>query len=419
MLKAKILDIAKKHHFVMDGIRVVMLAKNRTNYAFWKYRTKINPKIVVFDSFMGRQYSDSPKAIYTYMLNRKEYGDYWFVWVAKKDKRNHFPKNNRTKIVEYNSNACKKAYAGAKYWISNSRLPEYLSKKKGQVYIQTWHGTPLKKLGFDIEVKGGNVMNTVKDIRHKYASDSRRYDYLISPSDFCTKHFASIFHLEKRTEIIKTLGSPRCDKIGKIGKEEKEKIKKVLNLPKNKKIILYAPTWRDDQHKSGVGYTFENELNFEKMRKKFGDKIVILFRAHYFVANTFGFERYKDFVFDVSNYSDINDLYNISDALITDYSSVMFDFAILKRPMFFYMYDLEKYQNKLRDFYFSLSELPGPISTNMDELARDIGKYLGGKDDFGVFEKYEKFNKKFNKLSDGKATERVVKECFDDRKTDE
>ncbi len=412
MLKAKILDIAKKHHFVMSGIRTIMLIKNRMKYAFWKYRTKVNPKMIVFDSFMGRQYSDSPKAIYEYMLNKQEYEGYRFVWVAKKGEKRYFPKNNRTKIVEYNSNAYKKVYAEAKYWISNSRLPEYLSKKRGQVYIQTWHGTPFKKLGFDIEVKGGNAMNTMKDIRHKYVSDSKRYDYLISSSDFCTKHFASIFHLEKRAEIIKTLGSPRCDKIGKVGKEEIEKNKNALNLPKNKKIVLYAPTWRDDQHKSGVGYTFENELDFEKIQKRFGDKIVILFRAHYFIANSFDFERYKDFVFDMSNYPDINDLYNISDALITDYSSVMFDFAALKRPMFFYMYDLKKYKNKLRDFYFSLSELPGPISTDMDELVKDIGEYLAGKDDFRVLEKYEKFNKKFNKLSDGKATERVMKECF-------
>ncbi len=412
MLKAKILDIAKKHHFVMSGIRTIMLIKNRMKYAFWKYRTKVNPKMIVFDSFMGRQYSDSPKAIYEYMLNKQEYEGYRFVWVAKRGEKRYFPKNNRTKIVEYNSNAYKKVYAEAKYWISNSRLPEYLSKKRGQVYIQTWHGTPFKKLGFDIEVKGGNAMNTVKDIRHKYVSDSKRYDYLISSSDFCTKHFASIFHLEKRAEIIKTLGSPRCDKIGKVGKEEIEKNKNALNLPKNKKIVLYAPTWRDDQHKSGVGYTFENELDFEKIQKRFGDKIVILFRAHYFIANSFDFERYKDFVFDMSDYPDINDLYNISDVLITDYSSVMFDFAALKRPMFFYMYDLKKYKNKLRDFYFSLSELPGPISTDMDELVKDIGEYLAGKDDFRVLEKYEKFNKKFNKLSDGKATERVVKECF-------
>jgi CDP-glycerol glycerophosphotransferase len=414
MLKARILDIAKKHHFVMDGIRATMLVKNRADYAAWKYRTKVNPKMIVFDSFMGRQYSDSPKAIYEYMLSQREYEDYEFVWVAKKGEKKCFPKNSRTKIVEYNSNTYKKVYAEAKYWVSNSRLPEYLSKKRGQIYIQTWHGTPLKKLGFDIEVKGGNAMNTVKDIRRKYASDSKRYDYLISPSDFCTKHFASIFHLEKRAEIIKTLGSPRCDKIGKAKKEEIREIKKALKLPKNKKIILYAPTWRDDQHKSGVGYIFENELDFEKMQEKFGDKIVILFRAHYFIANAFDFKKYKDFVFDVSDYPDINDLYNISDALITDYSSVMFDFAILKRPIFFYMYDLEKYKNKLRGFYFSFSNLPGPISTNMDELVRDVGKYLDRGDNAEYLEKYEKFNKKFNKLSDGRATERVVKEYLNE-----
>ena len=135
--------------------------------------------------------------------------------------------------------------------------------------------------------------------------------------------------------------------------------------------MLYAPTFRDNQH-DGSGYTYDTHLDFDRLREEFGDEYVILFRAHYFVANQFDFSRYEGFVYDVSALDDITPLYLISDLLITDYSSVFFDYANLKRPVLFYMYDLEQYANDIRGFYFSLDELPGPILKTEDELVDAI-----------------------------------------------
>ena len=186
------------------------------------------------------------------------------------------------------------------------------------------------------------------------------------------------------------------------------KLKEKFKIEKNKKIILYAPTWRDDEHTSGVGYTYKLGVDFDELKKEIGNEYVILFRAHYLVANSFDFERYKDFVIDVSNVDDINELYLVSDLLITDYSSVFFDFANLKKPIIFYMYDLEKYKGELRGFYIDLDELPGKIAKNEDELINEIHKIK----EFEYDEKYKRFNKKFNYLDDGQASKRVIEECI-------
>ena len=203
-------------------------------------------------------------------------------------------------------------------------------------------------------------------------------------------------------------GYPRNDFLSNFNSSDVKSIKKNLGIPSKKKVILYAPTWRDDQHESGVGYVYESPVNFDYLKDELSNEYIILFRAHYFVANSFNFDKYKDFVYDVSNYSDINDLYVISDLLITDYSSVFFDYSILKRPIIFYMYDLDNYKSKLRDFYIDLHELPGEIVQKEEDLVKVIEK----SNNFRYNDKYKKFNNKFTYLEDGKATERVVSEIF-------
>ena len=189
-------------------------------------------------------------------------------------------------------------------------------------------------------------------------------------------------------------------------KSDINKIKKELSIPKNKKVILYAPTWRDDQHTSGVGYTYKTEADFSYLKDKLEEEYIILFRAHYFVANSFDFSKYANFVYDVSKVDDINDLYIISDVLITDYSSVFFDYANLKRPLIFFMYDLEYYEKDLRGFYIDLDELPGDIvkeEKDIVNILKNIEKYNQKHST-----KYSKFNKKYNYLEDGKASSRVI-----------
>ena len=137
---------------------------------------------------------------------------------------------------------------------------------------------------------------------------------------------------------------------------------------------------------------------------------VILFSPHYFIANSIDLSKYKGFIINVAKYDEINELYLISDIIMTDYSSVFFDFANLKRPMLFYMYDYDLYQGSLRDFYISLDELPGPIAKTQDELEdnlKNIDKLFKENKS-----KYEKFNKKYNYLDDGNASLRVIKVIF-------
>ena len=148
---------------------------------------------------------------------------------------------------------------------------------------------------------------------------------------------------------------------------------------------------------------YDTHLDFDKLRYELGQDYIILFRAHYFVANQFNFEKYNGFVYDMSRLDDINELYLISDLLITDYSSVFFDYANLERPILFYMYDLEEYANEIRGFYFDLNILPGPIVKDEDNLILEIKRLENWEKD----EKYNSFNKRFNYLDDGRASRRV------------
>ena len=184
-----------------------------------------------------------------------------------------------------------------------------------------------------------------------------------------------------------------------------DSVRESLGINKNKKVILYAPTFRDNQH-DGAGYVYDTHLDFRRLQQAIGDEYVVLFRAHYFVANQFDFDKYTGFVYDVSDLDDITPLYTISDLLITDYSSVFFDYANLSRPIIFYMYDLDEYAEGIRGFYIDINELPGPIIENEEELPAAIKEALSG--DFSPNEKYTMFNEKYNYLDDGNASRRVV-----------
>ncbi len=202
------------------------------------------------------------------------------------------------------------------------------------------------------------------------------------------------------------LGYPRNDALSHVDPDEIRSLKVRLGIPPDKRVVLYAPTWRDDQHSSALGYTLQLPLDFDRLRAELGGEYVILFRAHYLIGNAFDFEKYAGFVMDVSDVSDINELYLVSDTLVTDYSSVFFDYANLKRPIVFYMYDLDDYTDNMRGFYIDLADLPGPIVRTGDELAAAIRS--ADTQDQRLAERYRRFNERFNYLDDGHASERVI-----------
>ena len=238
-----------------------------------------------------------------------------------------------------------------------------------------------------------------------------KFTYFLSPSKFASEKFISAWNLKEigKENIIIEKGYPRNDFLFKYTDEDITRIKKKLGIENdNRKIILYAPTYRANQHESGVGYVYKEEIDFEQFKKQFENEYIVLFRPHYFIANAFNFEKYNGFVYDVSKIDDINELYIITDILITDYSSVFFDFANLKRQIIFYMYDLEHYKNESNGFYIDLEELPGEIVQTQGELEEVIKK----SKEFKFNDKYKKFNNKYNYLDDGNASERVVREII-------
>lgn len=409
-LKVKIIDFLKGHVIIRRGIRKINRILKQIRFKIREIGKKTDSHIVIFFSFRGKSYSCSPKAIYEYMQKEEEYKDYQYIWAFEKpEEYKILTKNKNTIVIPYGGKIYEKYLAVAKYWVSNYTIAEHISPKRNQVYVQCWHGTPLKKLGYDLKnVK--SAMNTSKENCKRYQLEAKKFDYILSPSRFASEKFITAWNLEKTNMTNKIIekGYPRNDFLYNYTGKDVLEIKKKLNIPPDKKVILYAPTFRDNQHEAGVGYTYQTEVNFEELKEKLQKDYIILFRAHYLVANSFDFEKYQGFIYNVSDYDDINHLYVISDLLITDYSSVFFDYANLKRPMIFYMYDLEEYKEELRGFYIDISELPGEIAQTEQELL----KLIENTKDFRYNEKYQMFHEKYNYLDDGQATKRVVEKVF-------
>ena len=359
----------------------------------------IKKDTIFLESFLGKSYSDSPKYIYEYMIENNM--DYKYVWSTQEEK--DIPGNH----IQVKRFSLRYFYylARAKYWISNSRLPAYLDKREENVYLQTWHGTPLKRLVFDMQ----DIYSADPNYKSNFYSQSRRWDYLSSPNEYSSNIFRRAFKYDK--EMLE-FGYPRNDLLYKKNNEQDIlKIKERLNIPSEKKVILYAPTWRDDQFYSRGKYKFTLQLDLERLQKELGEDYIILLRMHYFIASQLDISEYEGFVYDLSAYDDIGELYLISDILITDYSSVFFDYANLQRPILFYTYDLEKYRDTLRGFYIDLEkDVPGPLLRTTEEIIDSV-KHI---DDINkeYKEKYDLFYERFCKWDDGNASENTVNKVF-------
>ena len=409
----KIVSVLKKMAKKSTVLRILM---RNGMYTMKKIRFRMNgnniqidDKLMIFGAYNGKSYACSPKAVYEYMVRNEKYRDYQFVWFFDNPENYEFLKSNRnTIVVKKGSSECEKYLHKAKYWIFNFRAMDHWIPSKNQIYVQCWHGTPLKRLGYDI-TNSDNAMNSVSEIKSKYRTDAQRFNYMVSPCDFVTEKFTSAWNLQAvgKQEAVLEIGYPRNDFLKKCTREDVISIKKKLGLNESgKKIILYAPTWRDNQHDAEKGYVYRNPVDFDYLRDMLGEEYIILFRAHYLVADQFDFKAYEGFIYNVSAHDDINELYIISDILITDYSSVFFDYAILERPMLFYMYDMEEYRDEMRGFYLDIKELPGPVIKTEKELVEALNAFTE------IDENYQKeishFNAEYNRMNDGNASERLV-----------
>ena len=359
---------------------------------------------IIFESFLGKQYSDNPRALYEYML--KEYGDkYELIWSV--DKR--YIQLFEEKEVPYFKRFSLKwliAMNTAGIWISNSRLPLWIPKPKKTTYLQTWHGTPLKRLALDMDEVHMPGTDTER-YKKNFTTESSKWDYLVSPNHYSTEIFKRAFNFNKT--VLET-GYPRNDYLVNYNDEDYiHKLKVDLGIQRNKKIILYAPTWRDNEFYARGRYKFDIQLDLDRMRNQLGEDYIILLRMHYLIAENINVEKYEGFVIDFSSYEDIRDLYLVSDILMTDYSSVFFDYAILNRPMLFFTYDLESYRDTLRGFYFDFEkDAPGPLLYNTDEIIEAIQNI--DQDQF--YDSRQNFRKRFCKLENGQASKNVIEKTL-------
>lgn len=394
-------------------VRLFGQALTSFEFSFGMQYNVLDENLIIFEAYQGAQYACSPRALYENMLGDERFKNFSFIWVLKQpEKSKSILKNERTTIVKYNSWDATQHYRRAKYWIVNFRLPPAVIKRHNQIMVQCWHGTPYKKIGLDISVNRAGAKSSLQNISFDYKLDAMKYDYFLSPSRFASEKFISAFNLKElgKEHIIVEEGYPRNDYLFTYSSDDVRRVKEDLRIPENKKVILYAPTWRDDQYKMGSGYQFKSPIDFTVLQEQIGDDFVVLYRTHYFVNDSLVLSKHKDFVYDVSRVDNINELYIISDMLITDYSSVFFDYANLRRPIIFYMHDYDNYKSNLRDFYLTLEQLPGNVVKTESALVKVIQEVELYPESF--VHRVDEFNTKFNSLEDGKASERVISHIF-------
>ncbi|WP_404290910.1 CDP-glycerol glycerophosphotransferase family protein [Glutamicibacter arilaitensis] len=364
-------------------------------------RTPADENLIVFESGLGKQYGDSPRYIYEELVRsgdtRKK------VWIYSGAHR--FTDAN-TITIKRLSPEYFWYLARAKYWVSNQSFPHYLRRRKDGIFLQTWHGTPLKHMALDIEEIHGRDEGYVQRVLNA----TNQWSHLISPSRYATDIMRSAYSF---SGIAAELGYPRNDILMSADAPIREaKIREGLGLAPDVRTILYAPTFRDDAGTGRGRFRFELPLDLEEFDRRFGADTVLLLRMHVLVSNAITIpEELQARVMDVSGFADIQELYLATDVLITDYSSVFFDYSLLRRPIVFYAYDLENYRDNLRGFYLDYqNEMPGPIVETESELWNTVQRALEGEDIGGVDR--DSFISRFAPHDDGSASKRVVERFF-------
>lgn len=400
LLNHDLKGVQKQVRWVLGKKKIKKMLKNKnTAYKlayFHRYlKQPVKENVILFETFMAKNYSDSPKYIYEYIAqNHPEYECVWAI-------------NDGAKIP-YGAKTVKRfsfqyAYylAVSKYLVFNVRPPLWYRKREEQVFLETWHGTPLKRLVFDQE----EVTSASPKYKQQFYRQRKDWDFLVSANPFSTKTFRSCFLYEG--EMLE-YGYPRNDILYWPNKDEiAQQLKEKLGIPKDKKTILYAPTWRDDQHYGSGQYKFELALDLQLMKERLQDDYVVLLRTHHYISDHIDVSGLGDFVINLSSYDDISEIYLISDICITDYSSVFFDYANLKRPILFYTYDFDKYKNQLRGFYIDMNtEVPGPLLYTSEQVVQAIEDIDEITEEYK--ERYDQFYDRFCCYDDGHASEHVA-----------
>ena len=365
----------------------------------------VKEKTVLFDSFSGLGILDSPRAIFKRMLEREEFQDYEYIWAIKDrsivgENLEEFENMSNVSIVSRTGDEYQKAIASAKYLISNSSFPMTFARKKDQLYLNTWHGVPTKSMGY--ERPGQKVIST-KNVVRNYLNAT----HIVSANDFTADTmYKKAYKLDGIYEG-KLLDSPlpRTDAIYNTDRDYIMGKLAAAGINTEKKIIVYAPTWKGANYKDFDKDTDELRNAVNTLRSMINsDEYEVFLRVHYFLYRAIDADPELSKIC-IPFTIDTNELLSVTEILISDYSSIFFDFLGTRRPILFYVPDLEKYENE-RGLYVPMKDMPGPVGTTIEEIAGFIN------DLENVTEKYkEKYQKMYDWCSskeDGKACDNII-----------
>lgn len=316
---------------------------------FLKLFVKTEDKLILFNSFGGQKFDDSPRVIYQAMIQSPDFAGYDFVWAFLEPERFDIPVGRKIKAdtFGYFLTALK-----ARCWITNSSLERGLRfTGKHTFFLNTWHGTPIKKMGRDIKADNQSFVS----------KNTWNMDVMTAQSRYEAETFTHAFDLPR--DVCQVCGLARNDILNRADEAMQKQCRQELGIGEEKKVILYAPTFREYQKKENMQCILQLPVDFGVWKEKLGDTYIVLLRAHYEAVQNMDIEQYKGFVVDVTRHPSLNTLMIASDILISDYSSILFDYAILNRPMLCFAYDYDKYEES-RGMYFDVRKwLPGGTIT--------------------------------------------------------
>jgi CDP-glycerol glycerophosphotransferase len=353
----------------------------------------INPNAVLFEAFEGKVIGDSPYEIFRYLKSVRP--DLTFYWSVKPG----VEAPDGSIGLTWASRAWFEALATSKYLVNNSNFPWYFRKVPGQVYLQTWHGTPLKRLGRDVGVDQFSAL-----YQQTMDREAKAWDYLIAPNGFCAERFPGIFGYTGEQLVT---GYPRNDRLSKTTDAQRQLIRAKLGVTDpSEQLVLYAPTWREFNRTATGNW---DTVNFFDPNAELPEGFTLLFRGHHNTHAAHS-EKVSGRAIDVTKYPDVTDLYLAADILVTDYSSVMFDYTVTGKPILFLAPDLERYRAE-RGFYLDYeAEVPGPIFKTADELTTALPNIDRISGEYAA--KYRAWQAKFDHLEDGFAAKRVVERVW-------
>ena len=382
----------------------------RVDYATARQNSKIDNHMIIYEAFYGRGMVCNPYALFQCIYHDIRFKDYKHVWVLDQ-MENHkvlmeeYANDSNVIFVEIDTVEYFNYLSTAKYLVNNSTWKTYFTVKDGQVLINTWHGTPLKSMGYDMENGNVEVSNTVRNYLMT--------DYLLSANSIMTSMYRKAYKMDGiyQGEIIEE-GYPRNDLIFHTNRAEFiGKVRKYgLKIEESKKLVVYAPTWKGDSFSKPEINVEEYKDTIQKIYAEINpDEYQVLFKPHQVVYKALEEKgQLEDYFIPAT--IDTNELLAVTDILVSDYSSIFFDYLCTGRPILFYIPDLEKYE-ETRKLYIKPEELPGPITKDIGQIGKWIADIKNYKAMFD-YSNYEKIKQLTTCHDDGQVSQRIVERVF-------